>query len=98
MTYTPNYNLKKPGTDDLVDVGDLNDNADAIDTALGGKQDTLPSGTNDGDVLTWDGNDSEWKAEAPSGGGGGFYVGTTAPLDTSLLWIDPSDNTIDDES
>ena len=34
MTYTDNYNLKKPGQLDYVDVDDLNDNADAIDAAL----------------------------------------------------------------
>ena len=44
MTYTTNYNLKKPGTDDLVDVADLNDNADTIDAALVGKQDELTPG------------------------------------------------------
>lgn len=40
-TYTTNYNLKKPDTTDLVDVADLNDNADIIDAALAGKEDTL---------------------------------------------------------
>ena len=45
MTYTTNYNLKKPGTADLVDVGDLNDNADIIDGALAAKQDELTAGT-----------------------------------------------------
>ena len=44
MIYTPNYNLKKPGTDDLVDVDDLNDNADIIDGALAAKQDELTAG------------------------------------------------------
>lgn len=34
MTYTTHYNLKKPGLDDLVAVGDLNANADAIDQAI----------------------------------------------------------------
>ena len=34
MTYTTNYNLKKPDTTDLVKVSDLNDNADKIDNAL----------------------------------------------------------------
>ena len=41
MTYTTNYNLKKPDTTDLVKVSDLNDNADAIDAALAGKQDKI---------------------------------------------------------
>jgi len=34
MTYTTHYSLKKPGLDDPVAVGDLNDNADAIDQAI----------------------------------------------------------------
>jgi hypothetical protein len=33
-TYTEYYNLKKPGTDDLVLVGDLNGNFDIIDGAI----------------------------------------------------------------
>ena len=41
MTYTTNYNFKKPDTTDLVKVSDLNDNADAIDAALAGKQDKI---------------------------------------------------------
>ena len=92
MTYTTNYNLKKPDTTDLVKVGDLNDNADAIDAALAGKQDTLPDGTADGDVLTWDDVNDEWTAQAPSGGG--YVAQDTAPLDTGLLWVDTSDNTV----
>lgn len=34
MTYTTNYNLKKPEATDPVDIGDLNDNADIIDAIL----------------------------------------------------------------
>lgn len=30
-----------------------------------------------------------------AGAGGGVHVGTTAPEDTNLLWIDPSDETIE---
>ena len=93
MTYTTNYNLKKPGTDDLVDIDDLNGNADIIDSALAGKQDTLPNGTADGDVLTWDDANDEWTAQAPSGGG--YVAQDTAPLDTGLLWVDTSDNSVD---
>lgn len=33
-TYTSNYNLKKPGTEDNALIGDLNDNADIIDAEL----------------------------------------------------------------
>lgn len=35
MTYTTNYNLKKPEATDPVDIGDLNDNSDIIDENLG---------------------------------------------------------------
>ncbi len=34
MTYTENYNLKKPDSTDFVNIEDLNDNADTIDAAL----------------------------------------------------------------
>ncbi len=34
MKYTPNYNLKKPGDEDNVLVGDLNDNMDTLDEKL----------------------------------------------------------------
>ena len=30
-TYTPNYNLKKPGASDTVDIADINGNMDVID-------------------------------------------------------------------
>ena len=35
MTYTTNYNLKKPEATDPVNVDDLNDNSDIIDENLG---------------------------------------------------------------
>ena len=38
-TLTPNYKLKKPAATDFVDVQDLNDNADIIDTTLKAKAD-----------------------------------------------------------
>lgn len=34
-TYTTNLNLKKPATSDYVSIADINDNMDAIDTAIG---------------------------------------------------------------
>ena len=33
-SYTPYYELTKPGPDDLVDIGELNENFDAIDLAI----------------------------------------------------------------
>lgn len=34
--------------------------------------------------------------EIAQNGGGGFVAQSSAPSDTSLLWIDTSDNTIDE--
>lgn len=34
MNYTTNYNLKKPAGSDVINVQDLNDNADLIDSAI----------------------------------------------------------------
>jgi hypothetical protein len=33
-SYTTNYNLIKPANEDFIDIGNLNDNADAIDAAI----------------------------------------------------------------
>lgn len=33
-TYTPNYNLKKPATTDLVSIADINENMDTLDTVI----------------------------------------------------------------
>jgi hypothetical protein len=34
LQYTPNYNLRKPGPKDVVNINDFNYNADTIDAAL----------------------------------------------------------------
>ena len=79
-TYTTNYNLKKPeSTDPFGDFrGDYNDNLDIIDANLGGGggssslsglSDVDLNTPTDGQVLTYDGNNSKWiNANAPSGG------------------------------
>lgn len=41
MKYTGNYNLKKPEGSDVVNIEDLNDNADIIDQALKAHDDAL---------------------------------------------------------
>ena len=41
MKYTENYNLKKPEGSDVVNIEDLNDNADIIDQALKAHDDAL---------------------------------------------------------
>lgn len=73
MEYTTNYNLKKPEGTDPVLVGDLNDNADIIDTALESKiNEPSNEGTN-GQVLATDGNGGRfWKSVE----GGSLPVGT----------------------
>lgn len=49
MTYTTNLNLKKPDTTDLVNVADLNDNSDAIDSAIGDVETILENLINGGE-------------------------------------------------
>lgn len=76
-TYTTNYNLKKPdSTDPFGDFrGDYNDNLDIIDANLGGGGSSSLAGLSDvnlttptdGQVLTYDGNNSEWVNANPSG-------------------------------
>ena len=95
MTYTTNYNLKKPGTDDLVDIADLNDNADTIDTALAAKQDTLTAGTGidiTGNVISATGGGGGGGSRLPSAYQEVEYIesdGTGQYIDTGFL---PSDN------
>ena len=60
-----------------------------IYTALGDKI-SAPSSPSAGNVLTY--RNGAWGAEAPNGG---FVVSTTAPSDTGVLWIDPSDTNTD---
>lgn len=60
-------------------------------TALLAKQNTLPTaGASSGDVLYWTG--SAWATEAPPSG---MIASATAPADTSALWIDIDDETVD---
>lgn len=79
-TYTTNYNLEKPDASDPF--GDFresyNDNLDIIDANLGGGggssslaglSDVNLTTPTDGQVLTYDGINSEWVNANPSGGG-----------------------------
>lgn len=43
MQYTTNYNLKKPATTDFYDIGDHNDNMDAIDATMKSISDDVTS-------------------------------------------------------
>ena len=58
-------------------------------TALLAKQNTLPTGAA-GNILYWTG--SAWSTMAPPSG---FVAQSTAPADTSALWIDTDDDTIE---
>lgn len=42
-TNTTNYSLIKPGLSDNVDIGDINDNMDTIDTTLKTIADSVPT-------------------------------------------------------
>lgn len=76
-TYTPNLNLYKPDASD--DFGsfrtEFNDNMDKLDvggggsSSLAGLSDVNLTTPTDGQVLTYDGNNSEWVNANPSGGG-----------------------------
>lgn len=46
MNYTTNLNLKKPEYSDTADIEDLNDNFDAIDSALSAVLPTVTSSDN----------------------------------------------------
>jgi hypothetical protein len=70
MQYTPNYNLRLPDEDDVLDVVDLNDNMRALDTAVTKKTEsevfdiTVPTAAWSSDVLT-----IEHEAIPPAGSG-----------------------------
>lgn len=50
-TYTTNLNLKKPAYADPVDIADINNNMDAIDTAVAGKVNTQQAVADAGKIL-----------------------------------------------
>lgn len=76
MQYTDNLNLKKPESSDFYDVGDQNDNMDALDTAIN----DLDTGKGDG--ITYDEANETLKLKSgdtvisstPFSGGGGAIV------------------------
>ena len=109
-TYTPNYNLEKPeATDDFKDFrSSYNNNMDVIDANLGGGggSSTLAGLTDvsittptNGQVLTYDSNDGEWKNANPSGGSGGHTIedasGTALTQRTNLQFAGYLDTTDD---
>jgi len=100
-TTTTKLGLTKPDYVDVVDVAELNTNADSIDAAVGFTvctNATLPASpwtgqsifeTDTGSSFIWDG--SAWQ---PGGGsGGGVTVSSTAPASPSEgdLWLDSDD-------
>ena len=99
-TSTTKLGLTKPDFVDVVDITDLNSNADDIDAAVGFTictNATRPASpftgqsifeTDTGDSFIWDG--SAWQ---PGGGGGSIEISATAPASPAAgdLWWD-SDN------
>lgn len=99
-TTTTKLGLTKPDFVDVVDISELNTNADEIDAAVGFTvctNATRPASpytgqsifeTDTGDSFIWDG--SAWQ---PGGGGGSIEISPTAPSNPSAgdLWWD-SDN------
>lgn len=97
-TTTTKLSLIKPDLADVVDVGNLNDNADDIDAAVGFTictSSTRPATpwtgqpifeTDTALSLVWDGD--SW--EAAGGGGGGVTISATAPAAPAVgdLWWD----------
>jgi hypothetical protein len=97
-TTTTKLSLTKPDYVDVVDVAELNTNADSIDAAVGFTictSSTRPASpwsgqpifeTDTGLSLVWDGD--SW--EPAGGGGGGVTVSATAPAspDDDDLWWD----------
>ena len=95
-THTTNYNLEKPEASDPF--GDFragyNSNMDIIDANLGGGggssslaglTDVNLTTPTDGQVLTYDGINSEWVNANPSGGGGGSFFGCAIDENNKLF-------------
>lgn len=102
-TTTTKLGLTKPAYTDIVDVADLNDNADKLDAAAGftivANEAARPASPWTGQVIyqtdvsssfMWDG--SAWQA-AGGGGGGGLTISATAPASPAEgdLWWDSDD-------
>ena len=93
-TYTPNLNLGKPeATDPFGNFRQLfNDNMDILDNGGGGGSSSLAGLTDvnlttptDGQVLTYDNNNSKWVNANPSGGGGGSFFGCAIDENNKLF-------------
>lgn len=105
-TYTTNYNLKKPdSTDPFGDFrGDYNDNLDIIDANLGGGggssslaglTDVDLTTPTDGQVLTYDSNNSKWINANSSGGGDSVSWSQLQVSGTKIAEIDINGVTTD---
>jgi len=113
-TYTTNYNLKKPDSSDPFGDfrSDYNDNLYIIDANLGGGggsstlaglSDVSITTPSNGQVLTYDSNDSSWKNANPSGGSGGHTIedadGTALTQRTNLQfagYLNTTDDSVND--
>lgn len=56
----------------------------------GGAEDYLPEGGTAGQVLTWSSKDGGGEEAAWATPAKCYHIGTTAPTNTNLLWIDTS--------
>lgn len=85
MDLTKNYKLKKPSADDFADIGDLNENADAIDAQMKKAEDGLAAANSAITSLQTDKADrSELPTTLPANGGNadtvnGYNVGCDVP-------------------
>ena len=71
MKYTANYNLKKPEGTDIVDIDDLNDNADILDQALKTVEDKADNAPADSVNDAAIGNRTPDQTQAPASPGTG---------------------------
>lgn len=105
-TYTPNLNLKKPGSVDFVDIADINGNMEIIDGAVGDHVAALISTkalhglrVTGGKLEFYDG--SAWQKVKGDGYPVGNVTGFTASTGDgkiTLNWNDPTDVTVTDSN
>ena len=72
MTYTENYNLKKPDLDDPAKIGDINDNMDTLDEVIANLN-PLPDVTSSDNGAFLRVVDGEWAKSTIASASGGSY-------------------------
>ena len=90
MDLTKNYKLKKPSADDFADIGDLNENADAIDAQMKKAEDGLAAANSAITSLqTTKADKTEIPTTLPANGGNadtvnGHTVNADVPVDAKF--------------